>query len=876
MTEKRWGNVLNVILIIFICAGLVVCKAPETVHADGFVSFETGVDGQVIRSSIPGLVFTNTNGYDWVYGDWRTGFYNGKYPNGQYTSNGNFFAWLGAMQGDGRIDFTSEAGATYLSVWVSAGEPVTMRGYTAFNIQVAEATLPAANVNTGQMANLIVRAPLGLKLDHVIISGTANYWLIDDLSTDAGGVPEARTPVIFVPGIAGTKLFNDENQDGNLEEVWPGNITFSLDDDFMLAARLAPNGVDPFMDTPRYNTVRTGDPIMSVMGQAVYQTLADFFVNQRGYTLGTDFILCPYDWRKSLDVIAYDRPGDEDKTLGECINKALRLNPGATKVNILAHSMGGLLARQYITASDANARKVNRLVTLGTPYLGSPKIVLAGIGETCFIDILFGTVCITNKETVSEVIMNHPSHYQLSPLDGYFKVYPSGLINRTWDSNDDGRDDGWLSLSDTLGFYKKTSTELVDPARALLQPFQNGWNNNANRGVQVYMIVGDQLPTITTFEEDVDDPWWQPGVQQNIIYRTRAANGDGTVPLHSADLRNLSLNPAVDLSGNASVFYFKVNHGDLSKNEDVLRLAADIFDTPNSAPYQLPSKQVTEISSPAEAEQQPGALLLKPGSVPAAAANATALEDPRTEPLPLNGRMITLDGPAEIEISDASGQWIRLDPGSGGTQVQIPFAAYEEVGSTKFVFLPDDSTYQVRVLGYDFASADVRIQQMVDDIPGWTAQYRDLPLTPDSQAELSYNPALINPGGFQIDLNGDGFFEGTSGDPLVMNPAESQDFTSPRTTIKVNWLVDFAGTRTGWVEVEMIAEDNTGGTGVQKIEYSLDNGLTVLPYVGKILINSDLTPFVLAKATDRAGNEENPASLVVFGPYSVYLPVLRR
>ena len=39
--------------------------------------------------------FTTTDGYDWVYGDWRTDDYNGKYPDGAYTSNGNFFAWLG-------------------------------------------------------------------------------------------------------------------------------------------------------------------------------------------------------------------------------------------------------------------------------------------------------------------------------------------------------------------------------------------------------------------------------------------------------------------------------------------------------------------------------------------------------------------------------------------------------------------------------------------------------------------------------------------------------------------------------------------------------------------------------------------------------------
>jgi len=45
-------------------------------QASGLIDFEDGVDGQSIQSSIPGLQFT-TRGYDWIYGDWRTGQYNG-------------------------------------------------------------------------------------------------------------------------------------------------------------------------------------------------------------------------------------------------------------------------------------------------------------------------------------------------------------------------------------------------------------------------------------------------------------------------------------------------------------------------------------------------------------------------------------------------------------------------------------------------------------------------------------------------------------------------------------------------------------------------------------------------------------------------------
>lgn len=53
------------------------------------LSFEDGSDGANIATAEPGVQFTTTAGYDWIYGDWRTGNYNGPYPSGSYSSFGN-------------------------------------------------------------------------------------------------------------------------------------------------------------------------------------------------------------------------------------------------------------------------------------------------------------------------------------------------------------------------------------------------------------------------------------------------------------------------------------------------------------------------------------------------------------------------------------------------------------------------------------------------------------------------------------------------------------------------------------------------------------------------------------------------------------------
>lgn len=60
---------------------------------------------------------------------------------------------------------------------------------------------------------------------------------------------------------------------------------------------------------------------------------------------------------------------------------------GADKVVLLAHSMGGLVSRAYV-ARLGGARRVAKLVTLGTPHQGS-EMVRLGIGR-CAADMLPG------------------------------------------------------------------------------------------------------------------------------------------------------------------------------------------------------------------------------------------------------------------------------------------------------------------------------------------------------------------------------------------------------------------------------------------------------------------------------------------------------
>jgi hypothetical protein len=166
------------------------CKNPD----DFFLDFESGIDDVEIESTIPSLQFTSTGALNWKYGDIRTENYN-IYPHGDegYETNGNFFAWLGTLGDQGRIDFLG-GGASYCSVLVSTGSGLILDAYDSDDTLIATSGWANNNWMTRTFTRLTVEAPAGETIAYVLIHDTGNFWLIDDLCSDA------NKAVIPVPG----------------------------------------------------------------------------------------------------------------------------------------------------------------------------------------------------------------------------------------------------------------------------------------------------------------------------------------------------------------------------------------------------------------------------------------------------------------------------------------------------------------------------------------------------------------------------------------------------------------------------------------------------------------------------------------------------
>ena len=163
--EENWPAALYLIRWVVLSQG------------GGFMDFENGVDEAAIKSTIPGMKFTTTMGYDWVYGDIRSGKYNvNPYGSKAYECHGNVFAWLGPNQGSGRIDFT---GATTMtaSMLTSTAYGTYLDAYDSSGNFLAT-SYAGENIWTGSMSEIKVTAS---DIAYVIVHDTGNYWLIDDL-----------------------------------------------------------------------------------------------------------------------------------------------------------------------------------------------------------------------------------------------------------------------------------------------------------------------------------------------------------------------------------------------------------------------------------------------------------------------------------------------------------------------------------------------------------------------------------------------------------------------------------------------------------------------------------------------------------------------
>mgnify|MGYP000856866654 CR=1 FL=1 len=814
-------------------------------RADGYIDFENGIEGEVIRSTIPGLQFTTTAGQDWIYGDWRTGNYNGPYPSGSYISNGNFFAWLGPNQGAGRIDFT-EGCATYIQAYVSTYSGLTVDAYYSDDRLAGTASV-GHNLDTGQMTRLRVDAIPGDCFHYVIFHDSGNYWLIDDLSTDAAGVPATRPPVIVLPGLMGSRLdaYNSCDGEGSDDavEAWLAVGELLGGDDHLDVLRLATGGRDPLSSCDQVFVPRiTNDRFENgAITSVKYLTFTkEFYTNLFSRLRLKGFTVYGYgfDWRHDLRTSASRSGGDND--LDDFIDQVLA-ETGATQVNLVGHSLGGLLARQYVTSDPAHAAKVEQVITLGTPYLGAPKSLKALRWGDSLTDFPVNIFLAVGEEKAKELIANAPAFYQILPSRRYYDVSGSFFVSG-------GRPLTWTQ-SDMIIRSQQNSALAMD-ANAFHTPAMDDWDSFTSN-VAFRLIVGTGMhDTPGMLRETIDyDFFGRPYLK---MLPMGVINGDGTVPLPSASLQGRGIN----YRGDAAIWYTRgLDHGGLANEPYVVDFVGSLLSTP-------PAFNITRAAKESAIVPGPDAPPLYTGPVGRFSAPRHADNTPppppemSTDPFPVSGGLITAVGEVQLHVYDDQGRHTGF-VAPNTYEAGIPDSSYMRLGDTISVAVPTGSTYRIEVVSAGTALFDLRFQNL-EGIEGNLVQraisYTDVPLGEEGAATADFIPLNTGPApSMNIDTDGDGQQDETIPPTGDVGPIGASDLTDPVVTITLDGVTDEVGNYIGVVVASLSATDE--GSGVAKLVYTLDENGLAQEYTGPFPVNADLVDTILAHAIDFAGNK---------------------
>jgi len=206
-------------------------------------------------------------------------------------------------------------------------------------------------------------------------------------------------PVIVLPGVMGTSL--------NLlgQYLWVDPVLAIPDpfDSYLFALELDKNG----NSVPGIST----GPIFDGTVPVLFSSNLDFYsgllnhLRGTGYQTGQTLFTFPYDWRLDNATNAV--------RLQTLIDQVLQ-QTGAPNVNIIAHSMGGLIVRRYL--ADTGGSKIGKVIYLGTPQKGAPFAFseLAFNSGPLLEDLPF-----INNSTLATVARTLPSVFQMLPSDQF-------------------------------------------------------------------------------------------------------------------------------------------------------------------------------------------------------------------------------------------------------------------------------------------------------------------------------------------------------------------------------------------------------------------------------------------------------------------------
>lgn len=327
----------------------------------------------------------------------------------------------------------------------------------------------------------------------VAVFGVAEYALLATLARQAQAARRRYAESVYLlPGIMGTQLGALRPAGAPADLLW-------LDPQDVISGSLT--------------RLQLPDPAgLSPLGAIPFSYLA---LQLRLRAAGFAVTVHDYDWRSNLDDLA------------AALATRLRYDP-APGIFLVAHSMGGLIARRTMQAPDLT--RVRRLVTLGTPHGGSYGAVQAIRGSYPVVRRLAALDRLHDADFLAaQVFSTFPSLYQMVP--------PPGSAPGT----------DLFDAAHWPQFGPRPDPRLLDAGRAFTAAL-------SATEARCIAICGTQQRTVTGLRLVGDE----------FHYQVSDA-GDGTVPLASAQLAG------------SDNYYVRCEHSALPRSATVARAVLELL-----------------------------------------------------------------------------------------------------------------------------------------------------------------------------------------------------------------------------------------------------------------------------------------------------------
>lgn len=247
----------------------------------------------------------------------------------------------------------------------------------------------------------------------------------------------------------------------------------------------------------------------------------------------------PYDWRRSLV--------EEARRLADAVER--KLEETVQPVRLLAHSMGGLLARIMIAERPDvwgrfAAREGSRLVMLGTPNGGSWVVPRALLGREKIIRYLELLDFEHGPTEIPAIISRFPGFLELLPVDGERDFFSLD----TWRALHEVYGEGWVLPRPADLEAAREVRKLLD--RSPIQPERMAY-------------VAGQAPA-TPIGIDIDPDAKRP--KRRLRFRA-TWRGDGRVPWSSGPPTGVA------------TWYLPAPHGQLAEHRPSFSALAELLET---------------------------------------------------------------------------------------------------------------------------------------------------------------------------------------------------------------------------------------------------------------------------------------------------------